>query len=532
MNNNFNYIMLQLPALKLHRGKGLIKHAAILLTLVCFSFTLIAQPNITRVEYYVDADPGYGHGTTVTIVPSNDISNASFNVNFSALANGVHIVGVRSKDVNGAWSIDNKWLFLKAYAAGKMAVVPKINRVEYYIDTDPGYGNATALPVVRGTNLSNLPINIDMTPLTKGLHLVGVRSQDTTGAWSLDNKWVFVNPYSGSGAAPLPNITGVEYYIDADPGYGNGIPLSIVPGNDLSNLALNINLAPLSAGVHVVGLRSLDANGAWSLDNKWIFLKPYHGGKAAVLPKITRVEYFVDTDPGYGNATALSIVPATSLSNLAININMAPLSQGVHIIGVRSQDSLGAWSLDNHWVFLNKYTASVPQPNITNVEYYVDADPGYGQATPVTIVPGQDLSAISFPVTLTGLSTGGHIIGIRSKDANGAWSLDNEYAITYSPHAGAILEVYKITQESLVNSLRLQFNPVHQQAVVIYTVAKDDKTVIRVIDNLGRVVLAKETQVFAGVNLVTLETANLAQGIYTIQAISLKDHQTVRMMKE
>ncbi len=40
-------------------------------------------------------------------------------------------------------------------------------------------------------------------------------------------------------------------------------------------LLLILTLTPLNQGVHIVGIRSRDANGAWSIDNKWLFLKPY-----------------------------------------------------------------------------------------------------------------------------------------------------------------------------------------------------------------------------------------------------------------
>lgn len=89
---------------------------------------------------------------------------------------------------------------------------PNITRVEYYVDNDPGYGKATALIITVGTNLTNLSINVDIAPLSSGVHIVGVRSQDENGAWSFDNKWLFVKPFANSGSG-VPNITMVEYYI-------------------------------------------------------------------------------------------------------------------------------------------------------------------------------------------------------------------------------------------------------------------------------------------------------------------------------
>ena len=309
---------------------------------------------------------------------------------------------------------------------------PNINRVEWYLDADPGYGNATALAITPAASLPNLQINIDMLPLQQGVHIVGVRSRDVNGAWSHDNKWIFLKPYSNTGATPQPNITRVEWYMDHDPGYGNATPVSITAAADLASLSIPVNLLPLQQGVHIVGVRSRDANGAWSHDNKWIFLKPYYNTGAAPQPNITRVEWFLDNDPGYGNATPINLTAAPDIAGLAIPVDLAVLPQGVHIVGVRSRDANGAWSLDNKWIFLKPYNgiAATPQPAIVRMEYFIDNDPGYGNGTPVTITAATDIAQVIVDADISTVVNGAHKLGIRSKDANGAWSLDNEVAFT------------------------------------------------------------------------------------------------------
>jgi hypothetical protein len=534
MKKFITYVARWLPML-LQCCNNTVKQAACLFATLCFWLWLPAQPNITRVEYYIDTDPGYGHGTAISIVPAVNLDGLSFNISMAALSQGVHIVGVRSKDAKGAWSLDNRWLFLKPYSGSAATPVPNITRVEYYIDNDPGYGNATALSITPATNIASLAINISLTPLNSGVHIVGVRSRDAHGAWSLDNRWPFLKPYAVTGATTPPNINRVEYYIDNDPGYGHGTALSFTIANNLSNLSFIINIGPLKPGVHIVGVRSRDAHGAWSLDNKWIFLKPYAAGKTAIIPKIERVEYYVDNDPGYGHAIGLAITPSTNLASLSFNINLAPLAQGVHIVGVRSLDSNGAWGLDNRWLFVKPYATgtATPQPNIVRLEYYVDVDPGYGHATAVPIVAGKDLANQSFAVNIASLANGPHFIGVRSKDANGAWSLDNKYAITISGHFATVAQQQdKIAIDSITTSLKLQYNPVHNQAILLYATNKDDKIGIRVMDNLGRAVITKQVQVFTGINVIQLNTATMAQGIYTVQAINTGQALHVKMMKQ
>ncbi|MEO8417017.1 MAG: hypothetical protein ABI472_25360, partial [Ginsengibacter sp.] len=81
---------------------------------------------------------------------------------------------------------------------GVNAQVPAINKVEYYLDNDPGYGNGTNLSF-SGTTNATATINLSITPLVAGAHIVGIRSRDTKGSWSLDNKWLFLKPYPNSG---------------------------------------------------------------------------------------------------------------------------------------------------------------------------------------------------------------------------------------------------------------------------------------------------------------------------------------------
>lgn len=328
--------------------KRLIKTIVLLQALLFSVFIPIAsaQPAINKIEYYVDTDPGYGNATNLSFTGTTN-ATASINLDLTPLSQGVHIVGIRSRDVNGAWSIDNKWLFLKPYANSGAAPIPNLTRVEWYIDTDPGYGNGTPITITAGQNLQNLSINIDLSPLQQGVHIVGIRSRDANGAWSIDNKWLFLKPYANSGAAPIPNVTRVEWFLDKDPGYGNGTPINITAGQNLQNLAINIDLTPLNQGVHIVGIRSRDANGAWSLDNKWIFLKPYTGTTATAVPKVVRVEYYIDTDPGYGRGTPITITAATDIASVIFDADISTVANGVHKLGFRALDEYGAWGLDN-----------------------------------------------------------------------------------------------------------------------------------------------------------------------------------------
>ena len=246
---------------------------------------------------------------------------------------------------------------------------------------------------------------------------------------------------AGSTAAQ-PNLNRVEYYLDTDPGYGNGIAVSFSPGTNLSDVVLSIDPGTISSGVHVLGIRARNANGAWSQDNRWLFAKPYaaSGSAPGPVPNLVRIEYYLDSDPGYGNATSVGFAAAKNVADVAIPLDPATLKSGVHVLGIRAKDANGAWSQDNRWLFAKPYPdalVSNPTANLSEVEYYIDTDPGYGKGVPVAINPVNNLPDFSLPINISGLTSGTHKFLIRSKDANGKWGHDNFFNFTVSSSVAA-----------------------------------------------------------------------------------------------
>ncbi len=173
--------------------KQYIKALIACLTLLLWGYLLYAQPNITRVEYYLDHDPGYNDATAVSIAPGADLSNVTINIDPATLSYGIHLMGVRARDANGDWSHDNKWLFVKP-SPGDLTgpgIPPNLKKVEYYIDNDPGYGNGTQVAISNVSDISDYNLLIDISGLITGSHTLFIRSKDANGAWSLDNQFNF-----------------------------------------------------------------------------------------------------------------------------------------------------------------------------------------------------------------------------------------------------------------------------------------------------------------------------------------------------
>ncbi|MEO7309220.1 MAG: CARDB domain-containing protein [Chitinophagaceae bacterium] len=416
-----------------------------------------AASNIVKAEYFFDADPGFGLGQDITLPNTTSINLASVNFtpNIAALPSGIHALYLRSKNASGAWSVTNQQFFYKPAVNNPTA--PNITKAEYFIDADPGFGNGVNLPVTAGSNIADAGAMIDISAITPGTsHELFIRSRDANGIWSITNVFPFTKQITSGlsntaiAPPPVPNLTKVEYYIDTDPGLGNGNDYPVTAATSLTDLPINIDPATLTSGVHTFGIRSQDANGAWSLDNKWIFFKPYGSGgninPPQPVPNITRLEYYIDSDPGLGNATPYSVTPSTNFSDLTLDLDPSQLTAGIHTFGIRAQDANGAWGLDNKWIFFKPFgqggniNPPPPIPNIVQVEYYIDTDPGQGNATQITVTPDTDLSNLMLNANISGLSIGAHKIGVRARDANGAWSLANKWDfvvpnLTVTPNA-------------------------------------------------------------------------------------------------
>ena len=61
---------------------------------------------------------------------------------------------------------------------------------------------------------------------------------------------------------------------------------------------------------------------------------------------------------------------------------------------------------------------------VNRAEYFVDNDPGLGKATPVSFTPGTDITS-TFNVSLKNVASGFHTLYVRTRDAQGKWSLTN-----------------------------------------------------------------------------------------------------------
>ncbi len=164
-----------------------------------------------------------------------------------------------------------------------------ITHAEYFIDADPGFGNGIQIPVTAGSDIT-LDFSVDLTTVDDGFHVLYFRAQDDSARWSISYSRPF---YKLSPVAIAPDITAMEYFIDSDPGLGNGTTIAISPGQDVT-ADFAADLSDIEDGFHVLYMRGRDMNGAWSICHS----KPFFKDTEKMLANVTEVEYYfsnVDT---------------------------------------------------------------------------------------------------------------------------------------------------------------------------------------------------------------------------------------------
>jgi gliding motility-associated-like protein len=383
--------------------------------ILCLLSFICGFSQITNAEYFIDIDPGIGAGTPLTVSPTGNTIDQDFNIPTTGLSNGIHKLYIRVQDAGGTWSAYDKNVF---YISPSLSNSALITAAEYFIDTDPGVGSGMALTMTGGVIDQNYIV--PTTGLSDGIHKLYVRTINADGTWSLYDKNVFyINPNQGNTAA----IASAEYFFDTDPGIGNGTTLAMTGSNADQNY--NIPTTGLSDGIHKLYVRMINDDGTWGLYDKNVFyINPDHSNGAL----IAAAEYFIDTDPGVGNGTSLTVTG--NVFDQDFSIPTSGLSMGIHKLYVRVINDDGTWSLyDKNVFYINPNQTNTAL--ITAAEYFIDTDPGVGNGTPLAMT-GSTADEL-YDVPTTGLPEGDYRLFIRIINADGTWSLYDGKDFTIGP---------------------------------------------------------------------------------------------------
>lgn len=234
------------------------------------------------------------------------------------------------------------------------ALAQTIGSAEYFIDDDPGIGKAILLAPTDGAwggRDETAVMDIDTSSLATGSHLLGVRFQQSDGAWSYTRTtWFRV---TGE-----PVLTGAEWFIDDDPGAGKGTPVRLpadgawdeaqeeidISDIDISGLSPN---GPGDPNGHTIFVRFLDSDGNWGKTRQARF---------QILSGLHLVAAEWTTDPACPAGQGNKMLAADGIwdepeEELVADVSTAQLNPCDRpTIYVRVQDSVGRWSTRGGWV--------------------------------------------------------------------------------------------------------------------------------------------------------------------------------------
>ncbi|WP_298341277.1 T9SS type A sorting domain-containing protein [uncultured Algibacter sp.] len=137
---------------------------------------------------------------------------------------------------------------------------------------------------------------------------------------------------------------------------------------------------------------------------------------------VSQIEYFLDTDNGFGLNTVLNIISPDVDVLETVMANIPPSTTiGYHKLYIRTKDEDGKWSQTirkNIEIF-----PPVTQNNIVMGEYFIDIDPEFEDAISFPISPEQnDIEQAFTAQILNSTSLGYHKLYGRVKDSKGNWS--------------------------------------------------------------------------------------------------------------
>ena len=382
-------------------------------------FIILASPQlyaqqIDYAEYFFDNDPGYGNGIALSLSISNTI-DATYSISTTSLSTGLHTLYVRVRTNAGEWSLS---AIRTVFITQNYSAQDKITAAEYYIDSDPGEGNGTAISITSA-DIQNFLSTIPTNGLSAGIHHLYIRVKDGKGSWSVPALRTFFITENHT----IVQISAAEYFIDQDPGYGNGNAISITSG-DLVDNDFTIPTTGLSIGLHHLYIRVKDQNSQWSTALRTMFYVTDSN------KDIVAAEYFYDNDPGFGNGNSINITQG-SVIDMSSVFSSNSLSQGIHHVYIRLKDENGKWSLSSLSTVYVVGGANEDAPLISG-EYFFDLDPGQGSATAFTLSKGQTID-LDKVIASTNLGVGMHQFHVRLKDSLNRWSLTERSLVYVTP---------------------------------------------------------------------------------------------------
>ncbi len=374
--------------------------------LIC-AFTGTLRAGISAAEYYIGSDPGVGAGLPISIRDANDLGAALDPFVIGATHGpGTHEIGIRVRDTEGRWS--NALIRRITIVPGDYPLAGGLDRdgpadqgmsdptatsgfgagvaAEWFIGTDPGAGNGTALTIdEHGALSAGIATEVlSITHLEPGTHELGLRVRDGQGRWSTavyrrftihDASLIQSTEAALASAGSTVSEPSVHQSwrvklnrscLDSDYQItigGRSVVLSSRSGESLRALLYRLKAAieadpwlAQQVNVEVMNRSTLEisAKVAGIMESSWITASDEFvvslsasGRLGTNERKIEAAEWFMDLDPGEGQGSAMPLTLEASGHSARFDpasIDVSMLRAGAHRIGVRFRNAAGRWS--------------------------------------------------------------------------------------------------------------------------------------------------------------------------------------------
>jgi Secretion system C-terminal sorting domain len=396
---------------------------------------------MNQYNFYIDSVSSLNEQQKPFLINTTNNTVAPTAISLAGVSTGVHQLYAKVIDINGKPSIFNVGNF---YMDGDNlyqnapAVATQINKYSFYIDS-VSTQNEIAETFGPFNNYTAPPAAISLTGVNSGVHQLYAKVTDVNGKpsiMSVGNFYMIGDNLYQNVPALATQINKYSFYIDSV-STQNEIVETFGPFNNYTTPPAAISLTGINSGVHQLYAKVTDVNGKPSIMNVGNFYMEgdnLYQNVAAPAVSINRYEFYVDS------VTNVNIQPlgfSVGANNVTggTNIDLTGVIPGVHYLYARVFDinnkpsivNLGSFLMDLIYRYPN---APIAAPPIANMEYFLDNDPGYGLATPITVSgtsTNEQLTnvVINFP---GGFSAGVHYIHTRSKQ--NPWSIDNVVPFT------------------------------------------------------------------------------------------------------
>ena len=321
------------------------------LILALFALQIIsavyAQNNVTKIEYFFDADNGFGLNNIVAIAPNSDITAPISGTVPAGFSSGFHKLYMRPKADNGKWGQTTRM---------NVTVIPQDltnNAIlgEYFFDSDPSV--AAAFPF----SISPQSIDINQSFLaqvlansTIGYHKLYGRIKDAQGNWSHTfRKNVQVVETDG-----VIDIVEIESFYGSDLEFGNCSALVLAnpqpDGTWIVNLPYPVGNYNITNPNPFLFLRVKDSNGQWShttypdiIDTLLSTTNNFDTKKIAIYPNPTSKDVNINIDEPITSVLIYDVNGRkcdVNLNGEMKTVDVSSLSTGMYLIAIETQSGI------------------------------------------------------------------------------------------------------------------------------------------------------------------------------------------------